>query len=179
VTSLLLSFSYLPVEPCLPYKTRPGYILLLFLRCSPLYDHQHQSAAADLSPEILPNRTTPLRFRWPRASSPPPLAPQPNPVQPRAASRRNRAHPEPPLIGAARARPRRRQQAPPPLHPIQVWESAPHVPLMLMRVLNPRVRRPFAGNGVAPPRPPHLSVADHVPRLPVEHHPSQSHPWTL
>jgi hypothetical protein len=48
-----------------------------------------------------------------------------------------------------------------------------------MRVLNPHVRRPFTGNSVAPPRPPHLSVADHAPRLPVEHHPSQSFPWTL
>jgi hypothetical protein len=180
VTSLLLSFSFLPVESCLPYKTRPSSILLLFLPLSSSpCDHQHQSAAAHLPPKSSPNRTTPLRFRWPRASSPPPLAPQPDSVQPRVASRRNRARPEPPLIGAARARPRHRQHAPPPLRPIQVWRSTPHLPLVLMRVLDPHVRRASTGNGVAPPLPPHLSIADHAPLLPVEHHHFQTVPWAL
>jgi hypothetical protein len=163
----------------LPYKTQLRSILLLFSPFPPPGDPQHRSTAAHLPLEILPNHTTPLRFRWPRASSPPPLVPWPDPVQLRPTPLPESPHPEPPLISAARARPRRRQPASSPLRPIQVWKSPPHVPLMLMRVLNPRVRRPFAGNGIAPPRPPHLSVAGRVPRLPVEHHPSQSLPWTL
>jgi hypothetical protein len=119
-------------------------------------------------PGILPNRNTPLRFRWPRASSPPPLAPQLDPVQPRPSPSPDLPHPEPPLTGAARARPHRRQHAPPPLHPIQVWESLPPCPLVLMRVLDAPVRRSFTENGGAPPRPPPLLAVGRVPPLPVE-----------
>jgi hypothetical protein len=122
---------------------------------------------------ILPNHTTPLRFRQPRASSPPPLAPQPDPTQPRPSPSPESPHPEPPLTGAARARPCRRQHAPPPLRPIQVCKSLLLCPLVLVRALVPHVRRPFTGNGGAPPRPSHLPVDSSVSLLStvrVHHH---------
>jgi hypothetical protein len=47
-------------------------------------------------PGILPNRNTPLRFRWPRAFSPPPLAPQLDPIHPRPSPSPDLPYPEPP-----------------------------------------------------------------------------------
>jgi hypothetical protein len=128
-------------------------------------DPQHRSAAALLPPEILPTHTTPLRFHRPRASPPPPLAPQLDPVQPRPSSSPDLLHPEPPLHWRRRNRPRRRQPASPPLRPSHVRKSTPHTLLVLVRALFPRVRRPFAGNDGVLPRPPHLSVSLSVPLL--------------
>jgi hypothetical protein len=161
-------------RPCLATRPDRAPSFCCFFPCPPLCDHQHQSAAAYLSPKILPNRTTQLQFCWPRATSPPPLAPQPNPVQPRPFPSPESSHPEPPLTGAAQARPRRRQHTPPPLPPIQVGRSFPLCPLVLVRAIAPPVRRPFAGNGDAPPRPPPFLAVGRVSPLPVEHHPSPS-----
>jgi hypothetical protein len=52
---------------------------------------------------------TPTKSPRPTVSSPPSLPPRPDPVQPPALLRRNRLHPEPPLAGAARRSPHRRQ----------------------------------------------------------------------
>jgi hypothetical protein len=73
--SLLLSLSFLPVESCFPYKTQLSSILLLFLPLSSSLQSPAPKRRRTSSAGILPNRTTPPRFRWPRASSPPPLVP--------------------------------------------------------------------------------------------------------
>jgi hypothetical protein len=114
---------------------------------------------------ILLSHTIPTQFLEPRASSPPPLAPQLDLVQPRPFPSLDLPHPEPPLIGVARAQPCRRQHTPPPLRPIQVWKSLLPCPLVLVRALVPHVRRPFTGNGDVPPRPPHLPVDSSVSLL--------------
>jgi hypothetical protein len=115
---------------------------------------------------ILLSRTIPTLFLEPRASSPPPLAAQLDLVQPRPFPSPDLPHPEPPLIGAARARPCRRQHAPPPLRPIQVWKSLLPCPLVLVHALVPHVRRPFTRNGGVPPRPPHLPIDARFPCCP-------------
>jgi hypothetical protein len=126
--------------------------------------------------EILLNRTTPPKSPRPIASPPSPLAPRSDPVQPPSFLRWNCSHPEPPLTGAARARPHRRQLPPLDLQPIQVLKSIPRSSLVLVRAFLARVHRPFAGNAGDPTRPPHLPVAGHVPPPPVEHIPSQTTP---
>jgi hypothetical protein len=68
---------------------------------------------------------------------------------------------------------------PPPPRPIQVWRSHPHRLLMLLRALDRHVRRPFAGNGDVPPRPPPLLAVGNVPSLLVEPHLFQLSPRTL
>jgi hypothetical protein len=175
-TGWVNSFS-LP-SPC--YKTGPSSILLLFLPLSSfLATTKNRAAAAPFSPEIRRELSPPLKFLQPTASLPPSLAPRPDPVQLRPSPSPDLPQPEPPFTGAAQARPRRRQRAPPPLRPIQVRESLLPCPLVLVRALVLHVRRPFAGNGVAPPRPLQLSAADHAPRSPVEYYPSPSFLWTL
>jgi hypothetical protein len=149
------------------YKTRPDPpspqpLCLFFFPTTP-------SRRRTLLAGIRRDLSTPPKFPRPTASPPPPLATRPDPVQPRPPLRRNCAHLEPPLAGATRARPHRRQLPPLDLRLIQVLSTTPHLPLVLMRVLDPHVRRPFTGNGDVPPRPPHLSVAGHVPLLPVKH----------
>jgi hypothetical protein len=152
----------------LSYKTKLSTFLLWFLPLSsslrPPTPKRRRSSLAG----ILPNSTTPPRFRWPRASSPPPLVPQLDPVQLRPCPSPESPHSEPPLTGAIRASPRRRQ--PPPLapRPIQVWRSFPPRLLMLLRTTDGRVHRPSAGNDDAPPRPPPLLAAGRALALPVE-----------
>jgi hypothetical protein len=107
--SLLLSLSLPSVESCLSYKTKLSTFLLWFLLLSsslrpPTPKRRRTSLAG-----ILPNSTTPPRFRWPRASSPPPLVPQLDPVQLRPSPSAESPHSEPPLTGAVRASPRRQQ----------------------------------------------------------------------
>jgi hypothetical protein len=88
-----------------------------------------------------------------------------------ATPRRNCPHPEPPLTRAVRARPCRRQLPPLDLQPIQVYVSFPRDPLVLVHASFACVRRPFAGNGDAPPRPPYSPVVGPVLLLPIHHTP--------
>jgi hypothetical protein len=121
---------------------------------------------------ILPTRATPLKFTWPIASPPSSPAPRLDLVQSPPFLRRICPHPEPPVTGAARARLRRRQLPPRGLQPTQVYRSTPRSTPMLVRVFDLRVRWSFAGNGDAPPRPPHLLVDGQVPLPPFECTPS-------
>jgi hypothetical protein len=118
--------------------------------------------------------STPSKSPRPTASPPSPLAPRPYPIQLPTFLRRNRFHLEPPLTGAARARPHRRQLPPLDLQPIQVLKSNPHSSLVLVRASLAHVHRSFVGNASDPTRPPHLPVAGRIPPPPVEHTPSQT-----
>jgi hypothetical protein len=104
------------------------------------------------------NHAAPLEFLAPEASPSSPLAPQPDTTQLPTPLRRDFTHLEPPLVGAARARSSRRQPPLPDPKLHQVYKQFPCDPLMLVRPSLARVRRPFAGNGDVPPRPPHSSV---------------------
>jgi hypothetical protein len=156
------------VNPC---RYKPGFFSSS-PHCIAPFSFRRPSSIDSLPPSFLtgirPTSTTPLKFRQPSASSPSPLAPQLEPVQLRPPLRRNFPCPEPPPTGAARAWSSRRQLSPPdpPLH--QVYKQLPVDPLMLVRPSVARVRRPIAGNGDAPPRPPHSPVGHSVLLLPVQ-----------
>jgi hypothetical protein len=107
----------------------------------------------------------PFQFLWSVAPPPPSPAPRPNPVRFPTSLRQVRLRPEPLLTGAARNRTCRRQLLSLGLRPVQVYESLPHGLLVLVRISFARVRRPFAGNAGAPPRPPHPLVDGQIPQL--------------
>jgi hypothetical protein len=90
----------------LPYKIDPNPTTLA---CFPLSSSLRHRSPPVLLTGIHSDHSTPPKFPPHTAPSPPPLAPRPDPVQPPSLPRRNRLHPEPPLTGAARARPHRRQ----------------------------------------------------------------------
>jgi hypothetical protein len=120
--------------------------------------------------------STPSKFPQPTASPPPPLALRTDPIQPRPpytgiASTPSRPSPEPPELDLTVD-----STPPPPPRPIQVRRSHPQLPLVLMGALVSPVRRPFAGNGDAPPQPPHLPVVGPIPLSPVVHVHLQSVP---
>jgi hypothetical protein len=89
-----------------PYKTEPSSSFLSFPFLFPPRPptlSRRRTVLAGICRDPFTLSKTPR----PTASPPPPLVPRPDPVQPPALLRRNRLHPEPPLTGAARARPHR------------------------------------------------------------------------
>jgi hypothetical protein len=167
--SLSPSPSLLLARRC--YKTRPNPLSPAALPLLPPHDTEPPPF---LLAGILLNRATPPKFPRPTAFPPSPLASRPDPIQPPAFLCRNCFHLEPPLTGAARARPHRRQLPLLDLEPIQVLKSNPHSSLVLVRASLARVHWSFAGNADDPTRPPHLPVAGRIPPPPVEHTPSQT-----
>jgi hypothetical protein len=171
VTAPSLSPSPSLLQAVRSYKTRPNPLSPAAL---PLLPPRDTEPPPLLLARILLNRATPPKFPRPTTSSPSSLVPRPDPIQPPAFLRQNCSHPEPPLTGAARARPHRRQLLPLDLQPIQVHKSIPRSLLVLVRAFLACVHRPLAGNTGDPTRPPHFLVAGRVPPPPVEHTPSQT-----
>jgi hypothetical protein len=166
----------------------PSRVISLSLSFSPTNRALLQNLIEPLSPAALPllsphdtespplllagillNHATPPKFPRPIAFSPPPLTPRADPVQLRPPLHRNWPHPEPPLTGATRASPRRRQHpsATPSADPSTETVSPPP-PDARARVsfsCSPALRREQRRAATAADLP----VVSPVPLLPVVH----------